>query len=146
MMYVVSKARCPAPKHRSGCPISIALEILGDAWSLLIVRDLMFKNKTTFNDFLEAGEGIATNILSDRLQRLESVGVIQKGRDSSDARRFVYRLTPKGMGLAPVIVELVIWSAGHHDTDAPPQVLKAMKSDRTTFIDQLRRQWESGSL
>lgn len=143
MMPAVSRAPCPAPRRRSGCPISIALEVLGDAWSLLIVRDLMFKNKTRFNDFLEAGEGIATNILSDRLQRLETVGIIQKGRDPSDGRRFAYRLTPKGMELAPVIVELVIWSASHHDTDAPPQVVKAMKSDRPAFIDQLRRQWKA---
>jgi len=119
--------------------------MLGDAWSLLIVRDLMFKDKTTFNDFLEAGEGIATNILSDRLRRLETTGIIHKERDPSDARRFIYRLSPKGMDLAPAIVELVIWSARHHDTEAPSQVVKAMKSDREAFVEQLRRQWKAST-
>jgi len=123
----------------------MALEMLGDAWSLLIVRDLMFKNKTTFNDFLEAGEGIATNILSDRLRRLETVGIIHKERDPSDARRFIYRLSPKGMELAPATVELVIWSARHHDTEAPPQVVKAMSIDKEGFVEQLRRQWKASA-
>ena len=73
-------------KHRSGCPISIALETFGDTWSLLIVRDLMFKNRRTFNDFLGAEEQIATNILSDRLAQLQAQGIIGKRRDPADGR------------------------------------------------------------
>lgn len=131
----------PARGRRSGCPISIALEMLGDAWSLLIVRDLMFKDHRTYNDFLGSGEGIASNILADRLLKLEGAGIIEKRRDLSDARRFVYRLSEKGIDLAPILVELVIWSARHETTDAPPSVIRAMRSDRAAFIANVRKRW-----
>jgi len=116
-----------ASNRRSGCPISIALELIGDPWSLLVVRDLMFKGLNTFDAFAGAGEGIATNILSDRLGRLEAAGILIKRRDSTDGRRFVYQLTPKGKDLEPVLVELVLWSAKHEKTDAPPDAVRAMK-------------------
>lgn len=128
-------------KQRSQCPISVALEMLGDAWSLLIVRDLMFRGRRTFNDFLNGGEGIASNILADRLARLEESGILTKRRDKDDARRFVYRLTAKGIDLAPVLVELVQWSARHEETDAPPHVLRAMRRDRDRFLAQVRAAW-----
>src|SRR5690349_11077859 len=94
------------PERRSDCPLNAALEVLGDRWSLLIVRDLMFKGRTTYKDFLAGGEGVATNILADRLRRLEVEGVIEKGRDPVDARRMVYRLTTKGLALGPLLVEM----------------------------------------
>src|SRR3970040_858009 len=125
--------------RRSGCPISIALEMLGDAWSLLIVRDLMFKDRRTYNDFLGSGEGIASNILADRLLKLEGAGIVEKRRDPSDARRFVYRLSEKGIDLAPVLVELVFWSARHETTDAPSSVVRAMRSDGAAFIANVRK-------
>ena len=128
---------------RSGCPISIALELLGDAWSLLIVRDLMFKDRRTYNDFLMGGEGIASNILADRLRKLEDANIIEKRRDPEDARRFIYRLSPKGIDLAPVLVELVIWSARHEQTDAPPAVVRSMRSEKAAFIAEARRRWRS---
>ena len=91
-------------RHRkSDCPVHFALEVFGDAWTLLIIRDLMFKGRTTYNEFLESGEGIASNILADRLRKLESAGVVEKRRDPSDARRFIYRLSAKGIDLAPVL-------------------------------------------
>ncbi len=136
-------ARRPTTARRSDCPISVALEMLGDAWSLLIVRDLMFKNKRRYDELLNAGEGIATNILSDRLQRLEHVGILTKRRDPADARRFVYRLTAKGMDLAPTLVELVLWSARHERTAAPPSQLRVMRSQRAQFLAQLRAEWEA---
>ncbi len=111
----------------------MALEVIGDAWSLLIVRDLMFKRRTTYNEFLEGGEGIASNILADRLRKLER----------SDARRFIYRLSAEGIDLAPVLVELVIWSARHEATDAPPSVVRAMRKDRRAFIDDVRKRWRA---
>lgn len=123
---------------RSGCPISIALEIIGDPWALLIVRDLMFKKRDTFNAFLSAEEGIATNILSDRLARLESNGIITKERDPNDARRFVYRLTGKGIDLAPMLIELVLWSAKYHETDAPAEVIEEIQKNRTRFVARLK--------
>ncbi len=134
-----SQARLP----RSGCPIGIALDTVGDAWSLLIVRDLMFKDKQTYNDFLQGGEGIASNILADRLRRLEAADIVEKRRDAADARSFVYRLTAKGIDLAPVLVELVIWSARHEQTDAPPAVVRAMRSDPDAFIAGVRERWRS---
>jgi DNA-binding HxlR family transcriptional regulator len=138
-------ARKPA-KRRSKCPISLALETLGDSWSLLIVRDLMFRGRRTFNEFLDGGEGIASNILADRLARLEESGILSKRRDAADARRFVYRLTAKGIDLVPVLVELVQWAARHEDTDAPPAVLRAMRRDREAFMAQIRAAWaQSGA-
>jgi len=132
-------------KRRSQCPISVALEMVGDAWSLLIVRDLMFRGRRTFNEFLNGGECIASNILTDRLARLEDAGILTKRRDKEDARRFVYRLTAKGIDLAPVLVELVQWSARHEETDAPPHVLRAMRRDRDRFLAQLRAAWAAAS-
>ena len=129
--------------RRSGCPISIALETLGDAWSLLIVRDLMFKERQTYNEFLQGGEGIASNILADRLRKLEATGIVEKQRDSLDARRFVYRLSAKGLDLAPVLVELVIWSARHEQTDAPAAVVRAMRTNRRAFIAGVRERWRA---
>lgn len=129
--------------RRSGCPISIALETLGDAWSLLIIRDLMFKARQTYNEFLQGGEGIASNILADRLRKLEASGIVEKQRDPLDARRFVYRLSAKGIDLAPLLVELVIWSARHEQTDAPAAVVRAMRMDREAFIAGVRERWRA---
>lgn len=131
------------PSRRSGCPINVLLEALGDTWSLLIVRDMMFFGRCTYNEFLNAGEGIATNILSDRLQRLETVGIIEKRRDSSDARKFIYRLTEKGIDLAPMLVEMILWSARNEVTDAPPAVIKEMASDRDGFVAKVRADWQA---
>jgi DNA-binding HxlR family transcriptional regulator len=129
----------PAP--RSGCPISIALEIFGDNWSLLIVRDLMFKGLRAFNEFCAAGEGIATNILADRLARLEAAGILARQPDPADARRIHYRLTEKGIDLAPALVEIVLWSARYEDTDAPPSIVRAMRSRRKQFLADVRKRW-----
>jgi DNA-binding HxlR family transcriptional regulator len=132
----------PATPRRSGCPINALLETLGDTWSLLIVRDLMFFGRTSYNDFLSAGEGIATNILSDRLQKLEAAHIIEKRRDANDARKFIYRLTAKGMDLAPMLIEMVLWSAHHEQTDAPAEVVAAMAADRAGFIANLQENWK----
>lgn len=129
--------------RRSGCPISVALEIFGDTWSLLIVRDLMFKGFRTFNQFLSGGEGIASNVLTDRLSKLETAGVIDKREHGADARRYEYRLTKKGIDLAPVIVEIVLWSARHEDNDAPPQIVRAMTNQRANFLSDIRKGWQA---
>lgn len=123
---------------RSLCPISLALDIFGDAWTLLIVRDLMFKGMNTFNAFLNAGEGIATNVLTGRLAKLEAAGLIDKSRDPGDARRYVYRLTPKGADLAPLLVHIVLWSAQHTETDAPLEQVSAMAADPVGFASRVR--------
>ncbi|MGE0315971.1 MAG: winged helix-turn-helix transcriptional regulator [Lautropia sp.] len=134
--------RRQADEPRSGCPIGLALDLIGDPWTLLVVRDLMFKGAKTFRDFVDAGEGIATNVLTDRLARLVASGIVAKRRDATDARRFRYRLTAKGMDLAPVLVELVLWSSRYLPTDAPPEVVQAMRADREGFLAQLRQEWK----
>jgi DNA-binding HxlR family transcriptional regulator len=127
----------PRPR-RSGCPLSTCLDIFGDRWSLLIVRDLMFSGLRTFREFSAAGEGIATNILSDRLKRLEEEGIIRRSRSRDDGREVVYGLTDKGLDLAPVLVEMVLWAARHERTDAPPPVVREMRTRKQRFIARLR--------
>lgn len=134
----VSQKHVASPR-RSGCPISIALELLGDSWSLLIVRDLMFKGRRTFNEFLDSGEGIATNVLAERLRRLEGGGIVEKRPDPDDGRRVLYRLTRKGIDLAPVLVEIVVWSATYERTEAPLELVRQMKVNREAFIDSATR-------
>lgn len=125
--------------RRSACPISIALEIFGDTWSLLIVRDLMFKGLSTFNELAGSGEGIASNVLSDRLARLEAARILVKEPDPMDGRRSRYRLTDKGADLAPALVEIVLWAARHEQTDAPANTVRAMRSHREQFIANVRK-------
>jgi DNA-binding HxlR family transcriptional regulator len=90
-------------RRRSDCPVHFALEVFGDPWSLLVVRDLMFKRRTRYSDFLNAEEGIATNVLADRLARLEEDGIIVKN-DAVRGASGSYRLTSKGIDLLPVLV------------------------------------------
>jgi len=132
----------PKSKHRSGCPVSISLEILGDRWSLLIVRDLMVRGFRTFKDFQGSGEGIATNILADRLQKLEVSGIISSGVEPTDARRVNYRLTEKGIDLAPVLLELLIWGARHEEAMAPRGLIVQMELNRDQFLAEVRRRWQ----
>lgn len=127
---------------RSDCPINTALEAVGDAWSLLIVRDLMFKGRKTYREFLAAEEGIASNILADRLQRLEALEIISKTRVPEDARRYVYRLTEIGIDLAPMLVEMILWAARHFETGAPPEIIGEMTSHRVRFLKRVRKRWE----
>ena len=126
-------------RRRSTCPINISLEMIGDRWSLLIVRDLMFRGFRTYKEFLESDEGIATNVLADRLQRLQSFGIISTEQDSTDRRKQIYRLTEKGIDLAPVLVELILWAARHEETAAPPAILRRMAKHREEFLSELRK-------
>ena len=128
-------------KRRSGCPVSISLEILGDRWSLLIVRDLMVRGFKTFRQFQEAGEGISTNILADRLRRLTAAGVITTEADASDGRKVNYRLTEKGIDLAPVILDLLVWAARHEETGAACAVIDTMSRDRDHILAETTRRW-----
>jgi DNA-binding HxlR family transcriptional regulator len=132
-----------AAQWRSACPLNISLEIFGDRWSLLIVRDLMFKGSVAYKDFLDSQEKIATNILAERLRRLEANGIIEKRPNADDARKIDYRLTSKGMDLAPVLIEMIIWAARHEDTAAPREIIRAMTQDRDAFVANLRRRWKS---
>lgn len=115
--------------------------MFGDRWSLLIVRDLMVRGYRTFKDFHESGEGIASNILADRLRRLEAAGIVTAEPEEADARRVIYRLTEKGIDLAPVLLELLIWAARHEQTGAPGALIERMAKDREGFLAEVRRRW-----
>ena len=128
-------------KRRSGCPVSISLETLGDRWSLLIIRDLMIRGLRTFNDFLRSGEGIATNVLADRLRKLEATGIITAEAEEMDRRRLNYRLTGKGIDLAPVLLELLIWGARHEQTAAPCALIDEIARDREYVLAEVGRRW-----
>jgi DNA-binding HxlR family transcriptional regulator len=139
MAGVVSE---PSRKRRSGCPVSIALEIFGDRWSLLVLRDLMVRGSKTFKDFEDAGEGIATNVLAERLRRLEAAGLLLRELEVSDGRRNIYRLTEKGIDLAPVLLDLLVWGARHEDTGAPCGVIDHMAKNREAVLAEVRRRWQ----
>lgn len=128
-------------KRRSGCPVSISLEIFGDRWSLLVIRDLMVRGFRTFKEFEESGEGIATNILADRLRKLEAAGIISAEAEDADRRRVSYRLTEKGIDLAPVLLELLIWGARHEETAAPCAPIAKMERNREEVLAEVRRRW-----
>jgi DNA-binding HxlR family transcriptional regulator len=118
--------------------------MLGDRWSLLIIRDMMLFGYRTFKEFLNSHERIATNILAERLRRLESYGIIASKPDSSDGRKMIYSLTPKGLDLAPVLTEMVLWAAAHEDT-GNPALIRLIKKDKQKFISEVHARWSSPS-
>ena len=128
-------------RRRSGCPVSLSLDRFGDRWSLLIIRDLMVRGFRTFKEFQESGEGIATNILADRLKNLEAAGILGSEPGDSDRRKVNYRLTQKGIDLAPVMLELLIWGSKHEDAGLPCGMIDAMAENREQVLAEVRRRW-----
>lgn len=123
---------------RSKCPISNVLDLVGDKWSLLIVRDLTFFGKCTYSELLASDEEMATNILSSRLERLEQDGLIGKEPDKRDKRRKVYRLTQAGLDMMPIMLEMMIWSSTHEpETNTHPEVIERAKHDRENLINDV---------
>jgi DNA-binding HxlR family transcriptional regulator len=114
--------------------------MLGDRWSLLIIRDMMLRGWRTFKEFLEGYEGIATNILADRLRKLVAYGILTTDRDPSDGRRLIYSLTAKGIDLAPVLTEMVLWAAAHENT-GNQALVKQMRKDKEKFMAGVRERW-----
>jgi DNA-binding HxlR family transcriptional regulator len=129
-----------SPKWRSGCPLNASVEVLGDRWSLLIIRDMMLRGFRTYKEFLESYERIASNILADRLQNLMAHGIITSERDPSDGRKLIYSLTAKGIDLAPVLTEMVLWAAGHEDT-GNQELVRQMRKDKKQFLAAVRQRW-----
>ncbi|MDA7949480.1 MAG: helix-turn-helix transcriptional regulator [Hyphomicrobiaceae bacterium] len=125
--------------RQSGCPLAFGLDMFGDRWSLLIIREMLLNGKKTYGEFLEIDEGIATNVLSDRLRHLEAEGIITKTRNPENQRSFTYALTEKGRDLAPVLIEIILWSGKH---DRRPHALRAtldkIKADRKGFEKKIR--------
>lgn len=132
-----------ARQRRSDCPISFALDLFGDRWSLLILRDLIFKDKTTYGDFLTAGEGISTNTLADRLELLKTEGLIRGNQDVADKKKTIYEPTKKALDLIPMILEIIEWSAKYDaKTGAPKEFLDMLKKDRRKLAKMIRSKFE----
>jgi len=129
---------------RSHCPINYALETFGDSWTLLIIRDLMFKGKNYYGDFLASSEKMSTNILADRLKKLEQRGLVTKSIDPNNRSKWLYTLTDKGRDLLPLMMEITQWS-GKYDkkTNAPSGLLEKLKQDKEGTIEFIRSGWES---
>ena len=123
---------------RSNCPISTALDIFGDKWSLLIVRDMVFKGKNTYGEFINGGENIATNILADRLMMLEAGGIIVKQNHPDSKAKILYTLTPKGRDLVPALVEIIAWSEKYHEVHPlAKQFAKQLRKGKEVVIKQV---------
>ncbi|TIV65122.1 MAG: helix-turn-helix transcriptional regulator [Mesorhizobium sp.] len=106
-----------ATKGRSGCPISLSLELLGDRWTLLIIRDLAFAGKRHFREFLQSDEGISSRTLAERLQTLQDEGILTRSDDPSHGLKAIYRLTDAGIDLLPVLATLGAWGSKHRKAD-----------------------------
>jgi DNA-binding HxlR family transcriptional regulator len=125
---------------RSLCPLNASVEILGDRWSLLIIRDMMLRGFNSYKQFLDSYEKIATNILADRLTKLEANAIIARQPDPADGRKLIYRLTAKGMNLAPVLTEMVLWAAAHEEVENHALVREIQK-DKPKFLVAIRQRW-----
>jgi DNA-binding HxlR family transcriptional regulator len=136
--------RLAVAKRRSGCPLNASIEMLGDRWSLLIVRDMMVRGFSAFKEFVESDEGIATNILADRLRRLEEHGIVVSAADPGDGRKSIYHLTEKGIDLAPVLTEMVLWAARHEQV-GNQELVRALHKDRHGFEKRVRERWAQAS-
>ena len=122
-------------KNRSDCPISSSLDIWGDKWSLLLIRDLMDAKQCTYGDFLKSPEKIATNSRAARLQSLEEFGIIEKTEHPASKRKMFYKLTSKGIDMVPILIEITSW-ADKYSTIPKEQkaLLKEYKKDKEGFI------------
>ncbi|MBO9586507.1 MAG: helix-turn-helix transcriptional regulator [Flavobacterium sp.] len=124
-------------KKRSDCPINTSLEIWGDKWSLLIIRDLMFKKQCTYGDFLKSKEKIATNILASRLLVLEENDLIIKLDHPESKAKVLYQLTEKGIELFPVLVEISLWAEKYYEIpEERKSLLEKAKQDKVAFIEK----------
>lgn len=125
-------------KRKSDCPINFSLEIFGDRWTLLVVRDLVFKGKHFYGEFLSSEEGIATNILADRLMLLENKGIVSKSKDPYHKQKIRYCLTQKGIDLLPVLVEIILWAAQYdHQSAVDLSFVNAVKNDRQGVLSEI---------
>lgn len=126
---------------RSHCPVNFGLEAFGDRWALLIVRDIVFRGRRTFGEFLGAEEGWATNILASRLEHLVDQGILAKEDDAADRRRARYSLTEKGLDLIPLVLEMVLWSH-KHDPDSQARrivrLVELVRADNRAISEVVR--------
>lgn len=140
IFYIFSMPKISGFERRSACPLNASVEMLGDRWSLLILRDMMVRGFTTYKEFLGSTEGIATNVLADRLRKLEAYGIIASKPDPSDGRKLIYTLTPKGIDLAPVLAEMVLWAARHEKT-GNQKLIRQLKGNKEQAVAHIRKLW-----
>ena len=127
------------PARRSNCPIACALDFIGDKWTLVVLRDLIMVRKRYFQELLDGNEGIASNILANRLKQLEAAGLVTRRADPAQARRVIYAPTAKALDLLPVMVELMRWTMKYDaQSAAPAQFVRRLARDRDGFISDLR--------
>jgi len=133
-------------KQRSTCPVSTSLDVLGDKWTLLILRDIVFASKSTYGQFLQSAEKMATNILADRLAMLEAQGLLTKAVAADKKSKFTYRLTEKGVAVVPILIEFTLWGAGHCATVVDAGLLAELQNDKDAAVakyQQLAREQAS---
>lgn len=130
-----------AYRIRTECPFAYALGILGDKWTVLILREMFKHHKMQFNEFLEVEEGISSNILANRLKKMEEAKLITKTRNPNSRREWIYRPTEKALDLIPVLAELILWS-GKYDpfTGVTKQHVEAITKDRVQFSENWKQQ------
>ncbi|MDX1941988.1 MAG: helix-turn-helix domain-containing protein [Saprospiraceae bacterium] len=133
------------PDFRCDCPFTSALDVLGDKWMLVIVKQMLIEGKETFKDFTESEEAIATNILSTKLKLLEEVGIIIKTQRPDNKKTNLYLLTDKGLALTPVLVELATWSDNHlrdiHPTIQNGEGMELLRNDKAAFASALEKKY-----
>jgi DNA-binding HxlR family transcriptional regulator len=131
-------------KQRSNCPINFGVEIFGDKWTLLIMRDILLFGKCYYNEFLTSEEKISTNILADRLNKLERQGLVRKQKDTKHGAKYIYTPNRKGIDLLPLLLEMILWSARHDpQTPVPPDVINRLEKDRTGVMHQMdKSRWQ----
>ncbi|KAA9153403.1 helix-turn-helix transcriptional regulator [Microbacterium lushaniae] len=134
-----------ATGRRSECPINFTVELLGDPWSLLVIRDIVYFGKQTFGEFLGSAEGVARNILSARLTRLQERGILRSAAHPTDRRKEVYALTELGIDLVPVLLAAADWGAEHApSTDAPRWWIELVRERRDEITDLIKQAVRDG--
>ena len=132
-------------EFRCNCPFTSALDVLGDKWMLVIVKQMLIEGKETFKDFTESEEAIATNILSDRLKQLEALGIIIKTKRPDNKKTNHYLLTDKGLALTPILIELATWSDRYlreiHPTIADGEKMELLRNDKAAFARALEKSY-----
>lgn len=138
-MTSAARTEPTAPAAAPPCPLTVALDVFGDRWTLSVLRDVLIEGLTRYNELLAANPGLATNILADRLRRLVRYGFLDKRRDPQDARRFLYRPTERAVGVVPMILEMIVWGANHGASGAPSAFVDRFERERDGVVAQLQR-------
>lgn len=131
------------PKKRSDCPISCSLEVFGDKWTLLILRDVMLRGKTSYGEFLKSEERIATNILANRLNLLKAEGILTKQVSPGNKSKFIYSLTKKGIDLLPVIIEIMAWGAKYNPECPKKEIGKRLPDEKAEVVREYTQKLET---